>query len=851
MRQVWKASVAAVTIPCMAFAQTTATPTVTAGASSSKPAKSRPAVVARAEAIGAPAADAPAVAPKPDKFGITWVRGPVEIAQNAPPAAAPISAPPPVTPSPGPPVAPSVTVLPEVNVIGATPLLGSGLDRYKVPAQNQVFTPRDISLQGEPNALRALQDQAQGVHLENAYGNPFQPQLFYHGFQASPIQGTEQGIAVYVNGVRFNNPFGDTVNWDLIPDIAIARMNLEGANPVFGLNALGGALSVELKNGFTYHGAELDVFGGSFGQIGGAFQYGKQIGNTAVYIAAAGLHENGWRDYQSSGLKQFYGDIGWRSERAELHLGIDLAQNFLQGPGTVPVELLAVDPRAHLTGPDYIANNYGRVDLRGNYDVTDTTSLQALAYYSNFLQRFANGNGSPLNVCPRGLFLCAPSGEVATDRNGNPIAAFLGADGLYGSIANQTTNTNAYGVSFQVSNRDDVFGLHNHLVAGFSFDGANTLFDGNTEEGGLALLTRNFYGPGPVLNLADGSIAPVRARIMDAYYGAFFTDTLDLTPKLSVNLAGRFNAAQIDITDLMGGSLTGNHVYNRFNPSFGVTYRLLPALSLYASYAESNRAPTPAELTCSDPTSPCSLANFFTGDPDLKQVVARSIELGLRGNLRPFDSGRLNWNLSTFRSNVHDDIIFVTSQIIGTGFFQNIGQTRRQGLDAGLRYTSGRWMAWIDYSYTDATFQSSFIESSPDNPAANANGNIAVHSGDRMPGIPAHLLKLGVQYKVTPKWTVGATGVAASGQYLFGDEANLTQKLPAYFLVNLNSSYQVTKNVQVFGMLQNAFNVAYYNYGTFSATSEIPIWQVPNASNPRSYSIGAPIAAFAGVKITL
>ncbi len=826
MRRSLKVSVAAVTIPCMAFAQAAVPPD--------------------APAVSVPAKPAAKPAPdwgRPDKFGITWLPGPVELAQNAPPppaAAAPYAPPA---------AAPGVTVLPEVNVIGATPLLGSGVDRYKVPAQNQVFTDRDISLQGEPNALRALQDQAQGVHLVNAFGNPFQPEVLYHGFQASPLQGSSQGLAVYVNGVRFNNPFGDTVNWDLIPDIAIERMNLEGANPVFGLNALGGALSVQLKDGFTYHGTELDIFGGSFGQIGGAFQYGKQIGNTAVYIAAAGMHENGWRDFQSSGLKQFYGDVGWRSERGEVHLSVDAAQNFLQGPGTVPVELLAVDKSAHLTGPDSIANNYGSINLRGSYDINDTTSVQALAYYSNFLQRFMNGNGTPFEVCPGGRFLCNDDGTRATDRNGNPIPAFLGTDNdLYGSLASQTTNTNSYGASFQVSNTGRVFGLHNHLVAGFSFDGADTLFDGNTAEGGLDLLTRNFIGPGIVVG---GDLAPVRARITDAYYGAFFTDTLDLTPKLSANLAGRFNSAQIDITDLMGGSLTGNHVYNRFNPAVGLTYRLLPAISIYGSYAESNRAPTPAELTCSDPSSPCSLANFFTGDPDLKQVVARTFEVGVRGRLTPFEGGRVNWNVSAFHSNVDDDIIFVTSPIIGTGFFQNIGATRRQGIDAGLRFTSGRWLAWIDYTYTDATFQSPFIESSPNNPAANAAGEISVRPGDRVPGIPAHMLKLGLQYKATDKWTVGATAIAASGQYLFGDEANLTQKLPGYFVLNLNTSYQVTKNVQVFAMLQNAFNVTYYNYGTFSETSEIPIVQAPGATNPRSYSIAAPIAAFAGLKITL
>jgi outer membrane receptor protein involved in Fe transport len=700
---------------------------------------------------------------------------------------------------------------------------------------------------------QALEDQAQGVHMLDASGNPFQRDVFYRGFEASALQGTPQGLAVYVNGVRFNDPFGDTVNWDLIPDIAIDQVNLVGANPVFGLNALGGALSVQLKDGFSYHGGELDAFGGSFGQIGGTLQYGKQSGNTAAYVAASGLHENGWRDLQSTGLKQFYGDIGWRSGAAELHLNVDLAQTTLNAPGSVPVQLLAVDRQAQFTGPSAIDNDYGCVILSGNYDVTDATSLQGLVYYDNLQQRFVNGAGSPISPCADSTpFLCENSGagSVATNLAGNPIPAFLGQNGAYASLTQQTTNTNGYGASVQVTNRSEVLGHPNQLVAGLSFDGAQTIFSANTSVGTLNVLNSVFVGPGTVIDLADGSIAPLRDAITDGYYGVFLTDTLNLTPALSVNLASRFNSAQIGIKTLTGTSLTGAHAYNRVNPAAGLTYKLLPSVTLYGGYSESNRAPTPAELTCSDPSAPCSLANFFTGDLSLKQVVAHTFEIGVRGQFGVDHDARLDWNVGLYRSNLSNDIVFAQSTIVGTGFFQNVGATRRQGVDAGLRFTSQRWTAWADYSFTDATFQSNFVESSPNNPAADANGNIMVRVGDRLPGIPAHQLKLGMQYKVTDRWTVGATAIAASGWYLFGDEANLTKQLPGYFLLNLNTSYQVTKALRLFALVQNALNATYYSYGTFSPVTSVPIAQVPNATNTRAYNIAAPLAAFAGVNVT-
>jgi iron complex outermembrane recepter protein len=755
---------------------------------------------------------------------------------------------PPASPSQG----SEATELPQVTVIGATPLLGSGMEQAKVPAQSQVFNSKDISLTGPPQALQTLQTQSQGVNLNSAAGNPFQPDVFYHGFEASALQGTPNGIAVYVNGARFNNPFGDTVDWSLIPDIAIERMNLEGANPVFGLNALGGSLAVQMKDGFTYHGGELDVFGGSFGQISGESEYGRQIGNTAIYMAASGLHENGWRDFQQSGLKQFYGDIGWRTERAEVHLNVDAAQTSLNGPGTVPVELLQADPSAQFTGPNEISDNYVRVNLNGSFDVTDTTSIQAVAYYDNLLERVLNGNGSPISPCPDGTpFLCESPGVVATTLAGTPIPTFLGTEGVYGSVAAQTTNTNGYGAAAQVTNRNPVFGHPNVFVAGFSFDGAQTTFSADTQVSGLDVLSRNAVPPFEVIDLADGSIAPVRAGITNAYYGAYLTDTLDITPRLSSTVSGRFNAEEININDLNGTEpgLTGNHYYSHLNPGVGLTFKITPRISLYGGYSTSNRAPTPAELTCSNPSAPCSLANFFTGDPNLKQPVAHTIELGVRGQFVPYDHARVTWNLSAYRTNLDDDIIFAQSVILGTGFFQNVGSTRRQGFDMGARLTTPRWTAWVNYSYINATFQSTFVESSPNNPAANADGNIVVVPGDQLPGIPSNIVNFGVQYNVTDKWTVGTTAVATTGQYLFGDEANLTKRLPGYFLLNLNTHYQVTPKVQLFALVQNAFNQTYYTYGTFSPTTSVPIVQVPGATNTRSYNIGAPIAAYGGLKV--
>jgi iron complex outermembrane recepter protein len=777
------------------------------------------------------------------------LRPPAADAQTAPaPATAPTTAP--AQPASSSSAMPEL-VLPTVEIIAATPLLGAGVDRAKVPVEATVLTSGDISRSGTPNMLQALNQTAPGVQLNDTAGNSFQPALVYHGFQASPLQGNAQGLAVYVDGARFNQPFGDTVDWDLIPDLAIDRLNLEGSNPVFGLNALGGALAVQLKNGFTYHGGEIDTFGGSFDKYGGEMQYGAQSGNVAAYAAGRWLHEGGWRVPQSSDLANLFGTLGWRGNGGSLNLELTAADTRLNGPGTSPIQQIEADPSATFTGPALLTNKYGRLNLNGSYDVSDRTSLQGVVYYDYLMQKYANGAVADFAVCDDGSgFLCENQpNDYLTGRSGNPIPDFL-AGGPYSQLDLQSINTNGYGASLQVTNRTPLWDHGNHLVAGVSFDGAQTLFAASAQVGGLDVPSSLWFGPGVTIDQANGSLAPARVAISNAYYGVFFTDTFDITPALSANVAGRFNQAAIDLSDQLGTALSGNHNYQRFNPSGGLTYKIRPGLSVYASYAEANRAPMPVELTCASPTAPCSLSNFLSADPDLKQVVSHTIEAGVRAEGHPFAASRLSTDLAFYHSILSNDILAVGSTLPGLQFFQNVGGTLRQGVDLNLRLTWRRLTAYLAYSYIDAEFQTAYTEQSPDNPGADANGNIFVKPGDRIPGIPQHVVKFGADYRATDRWTIGGDALAASGQYLVGDEANLTPQSPPYFVLNLHTSYQVTKNVQLFAEIDNAFDAQYFTYGTFAPTASVPIAEAPGATNPRAFSVAAPIGAFAGVRAT-
>jgi iron complex outermembrane recepter protein len=743
----------------------------------------------------------------------------------------------------------SSTVLPPVEVIGASPLLGAGIDRNKAPAANTVVNSDQVSRTGIPNALGALDEQVPGVSLDDAQGNAFQPNLIYRGFSASPLDGNPQGLAVYVNGVRFNQPFSDTVNWDLLPSVAIDRMNLEGSNPVFGLNALGGSLSIQLKNGFTWQGTEGTIYGGSFGTIAGNFQYGRQADNTSTYVAVNAQHSNGWRQFNSSDVRQLYGDVGWRGDSAEVHFNVLLDDNRLNGPGTTPVELLAVDRSAQFTAPNLTTNKYALISLSGSWDLTDQTSLQGVLYYSNLSQRISNGNTTDAQPCAATPgFLCTSDGNLLFGRDGSPITNFLNG-GPYAQLNTQAIDTNGYGAALQATYEGTIAGRHNKLISGASFDGGQTTFSASSAIGGIDL-QREFVGPGVVVDQPDGSIAPVRLGISNASYGVYAVDVLDVTEALSLSLSGRLNAVNLDLSDQIGTSLNGAHTFVHFNPGIGVTYRLLPSLTLYGSYAVANRAPSPAELSCASSLSPCTLANFFVGDPSLKQVVAHTFELGVRGQWQAWGDTRLEWNVDAFHTTNNDDILAVSSTTAGFSYFQNIGQTLRQGVEAGVTLRGPSIKAWLNYAFTDATFQTGLTLDSPLNPGADANGQIHVVPGDRLPGIPRHNLKVGLDYMLTTDWTLGFAAIVSSGRFLFGDEANLTPTTGAYAVLSVNARYQVTKNLQLFAVVQNVLNTQYATYGTFSATSSIPIAQVPGASNTRSLTPGAPVAGFAGVTAT-
>ena len=605
----------------------------------------------------------------------------------------------------------SRTVRPRVFIYPTTPLAGSSIDPDKVAGSVNVVDANQIKQTGSLNVTDALRQYVPGVSINEVAGNPFTPNVEFRGFVGSPVSGTPQGLAVYQNGVRINEAFGDTVNWDLIPTAAIKSVTLVTNNPAFGLNALGGAVVVQMKDGFNYHGAEIDTMGGSFGRVQSSAQWGKQIDNFASYVALEGLHDDGFRNFSASNIRRFYGDIGAKSDRAEFHLNVGAAENDFGATATVPVELLQQYYGSTYTTPQTSDNRVGYLNLTGKVEVTPTWSVEGIAHMRVFDQKVEDGNPTGTQPCTADATqLCYGDGSTpAFGLNGAQLANPFDQSAVLGEIDRTTTHTTTGGVSLQATNTDQLFGHNNHFVVGGSFDASVTNFTASAE---LGTIGPNYVVSGSGIFLGESgspvSIGPVSLRTTNQYTGLYALDTFDVTKAFAITAGGRFNVANISLQDQLpevpGTSLTGNDTYTRFNPIIGGTYKITSALTAYAGYSEANRAPTPLELGCADPAHPCIVAAFLVSDPPLKQVVSRTVEAGLRGT-HDLNIGTLGWKLGVYRADNTDDILAIPSPVVqGFGYFQNVGSTRRQGIEAEVSLKSNRLQFNASYTLVDARF---------------------------------------------------------------------------------------------------------------------------------------------------
>ncbi len=742
-------------------------------------------------------------------------------------------------------------VLPTFNVVATTPLGGGEIDVSKVPGAVWQTGAQDIQTFNDSTITQTLARQAPGVTVGNVSGNDFQPDVSYRGFDATAVTGTPIGLAVYQNGVRINEAFGDTVNWDLIPENAIDKMTIVAGDPIYGLNALGGAVNVTMKNGFTWDGFEADLRGGSFDRAQEEFQYGKQIGDWSVYMAGTQINDGGWRIDSASQLTNFYGDIGYRANAFESHLQLTVGNTQFGASAYTPIQELQNAWNSVYTVPQTTQNQMAMLAWTGNYAYSNTLSFQGGLYFRAFNQQHVDGNATDVTPCPP--FSCLNGSPVHDTLGGIiPDISQNGALDL-GEIDRNWTQSRSLGGSLQAADTDKVYGHDNTLTVGGSLDYGWTHFTGDSQ---LSVIENSNNTSFPVIGFPylidepDSFLSPVSVQATDLYTGLYALDTFNATDRLTLTGGARFNFAGINLEGANGVLLNGYSTFFHLNPTVGLTYQITPDISFYAGYAMSNRAPTPLELGCADPTHPCIIDNFLSSDPKLEQVVGQTFEAGFRGQHDFGQYGKLHWSGGLFRTTLANDILPLQSPYNGFGYYANVGTTLRQGAELSAQWTGDRWTAYANYTYIDAVYLSTFMEPSPFNPSADANGLIPITNGTPIAGIPKNTVKVGFDYSVTDKWKVGADMVAASGQVIFGNENGAFPQLPGYAVFGVHTSYQVGKQLQIYGLIQNIFDQRYYTAGGLFDTTALPN-SAPFLTDPRSFGPGKPFAVYAGLKYTM
>jgi iron complex outermembrane recepter protein len=740
---------------------------------------------------------------------------------------------------------PPVVELPGVTVIGATPLPALGIPADKYAGNVQSLTAEDVAGRNAVDLSDTLFRRLGPVNVTGSQSNPWQNDVTYRGFLASPLTGSAIGLSVYLDGMRFNDGFGDTVSWDLIPKLAIAGIDVvPGSNPIFGLNTLGGALAVRTKKGRDFPGTSLGASGGSFGRWNVEAEHGGARGPIDWYVAFTALDEDGWRDRSPSELRQLFTNLGWEAGGTTLDLGYVWIDNDLVGNGLVPESTRARDDRAVHTFPDQTRNTMHLGHLRGSHRLTDDLLLSGNAFFRHYQRRTFNGDAEVTCVDSAtgeevfdasGQLLhlgrCIGSAVGFFDGAGNPLAGTLQRQAA-AEDRTTTTRSQDWGATLQLSHKGTVFGHGNRVTAGVAYDDHRSRFNQREAEAefvprGASVGTRRIGG--------FETVVDVRTRQQNV--GVYVTDTFDVTEQLALTVAGRYQHVAITIRDRSGDNpaLDGDHRFSRFSPAAGLAFRAFPGLTLFAAYSEGFRAPTPAELTCADPDAPCNLPNAFVADPPLRPVVARTYEIGARGKLPA-----LEWNVGLFRTDLQDDILFTVVQTGGGGFFRNVDGTRRQGVEAGLTGAWKRLRYVLSYAYVDATYQSDETLAS-----VTEAGGVRVRAGDRIPGIPAHNVKVGAEVEIVKNVWLGADVIATSGSFLRGDDGNRRAPVDGYAILNLHARYQPIRNVELWARVDNATNAEYetvgaLNFNAFASPIAVERFVAP----------GAPIGGWAGVRLS-
>lgn len=727
--------------------------------------------------------------------------------------------------------------LPQVEVVGTSPLPGIGIEKDKLPYDVQTVTSEQLYQSQTLNLTDYMSRNLLGVNINEVQGSPFQADITYRGFRLSGILGSSQGLSVYLDGVRVNEPFGDVVNWDMIPEAAISNVTLvPGSNPVYGLNTLGGALAFTTKSGLTAPGGEIKLQAGSFGRVRTDISQGsKGDDGYHSFVSATGFRENGWRDHSEGTVGNVFAKIGRMQNDSNWDVSLLVGRSNMLGNGLLPSTNFGPD------GDDTPQNGMYETNRKWVYTHPDRTrnELQQLTF--NFQRILDSNTELAANAYVRNSKRRTVGGDAEREE--------LNATPTYANEAvlnYSNTSQTSYGTSINLTKLIE----KHQLTTGASIDGSKVNYGSSQADCDTFIdSTRAPYNCDPAEDQA-------KLKGRTTAFGIYASDTWSMTEKTVFTTSGRFNHAVVsnNLNNYDNGLNTSEKfTYNSFNPSFGVTYKTSSAVSVYTNIGQSNRVPTAIELGCADKLNPCLLPTGLQADPYLKQVIARTIETGVRWTI----SNDTGISASIYRSDNKNDILFrhVVTAGQGMGYFDNFSKTRRQGIDISGYTSIGQVAMRASYSYLDATYQA-------EGELFGGEREIDITPGTKIAGLPQHTFKLGADWRANEKLTFGGNIIGTSSMVTQGnedgkieDDVSYNAKVKGYQLLNLHANYEAQKGLDYFARINNVFDTRFETYGMmamsmFNADGSL-IANSNSATGPnvsRFVAPGAPRSVMVGLR---
>jgi len=657
-------------------------------------------------------------------------------------------------------------------VVNSTRLSGAS---EETPAQVEKLDLKRV-IPG-PETLNTALLTLPGVSLFDDQGARLQPQLEVRGFSVSPVVGNPQGVSVFLNGIRVNEPDAQEVNFDLLPSAAFDQATLvRGPDVLFGRNSLGGTLLLTTRRGGDTPEATLEVGGGSFGEQTLTTTLGGKLDGIDGFLAFTGENEVGWRQATSSTTRNLFATIGHQwgpsHDSGDIALDIQYGHDRIFEAGSLPASYIAINPKINYTPGDFFAPEAVDLALRGNEPLAGGILRGTLFGRRNNVEQF-NGNVPPPNT-----------------------------DGF---------TYNLSGGSTLEWTRPFVLGS---VPIGWTM-GAEY----SRESAHIRLV--NVGGGLPASITTDATIHQDNAA-------AFAQAVVSVTPRLNITGGLRLDYVHVPYRDSLDASNDGTSTYNRLSPEIGATYQFTDDIKGFVAYKSGFRAPAPLELACANPNAPCSLPFSLGNDPALLPVTTRDYEGGFDVDF----AARTTLDVDAFWTDVDNDIVFASPNLTQE-YFLNAPHTRRAGVEAsGQIGLPAGFRLVASYSYVAATYQSTvLIATSDSNPQPTK-------PGDLFPLSPLHRGRLGagVTHLFGALVVDGEFDIRGyQGQFTRGDESNQRKEIPGYTVAGLSARADYHRFGAAVG-IENIFNRQYYTFGIESQNFLGPY----NQSNPPANPIVEP-----------